>query len=208
MEKESRIHLYGRSIWRRHLLNYRDPMPMKKTKIHIPPVHFTKNGARACQWNDMFTVLSMHKVHKLNGKTYLSAHKGRGYEGKQLWSNWDAIPICALMDWGKSQKNLPWHLVSQLRGAKVFWKSRSHLNSVGTRRLTGSKIHSQDQQILLTIIQNRFTWCSNARDLGNPVLVDKMTPPALGQMCYCYTNIACYCLVWIATARVNLSQQK
>jgi len=46
----------------------------------------------------MFTVLFMHKVHKLNGTTYLSAHKGKGYDGKQLWSNWDAILICALMD--------------------------------------------------------------------------------------------------------------
>jgi len=42
MEKESERHLYGLSFWRRYWLNYKDRMLMKKkTKIHIPPVHFT-----------------------------------------------------------------------------------------------------------------------------------------------------------------------
>jgi len=54
--------------------------------------------------------------------THLSAHKGKGYQGKQLWSNYDAIQLCALKDWGKSQKKICQDTLCPSHGCKHFLK--------------------------------------------------------------------------------------
>jgi hypothetical protein len=113
MEKESKRHLYGLSFWRRHWLNYKDRVPMKTTKIHIPPVHFTKNGARAYQWNYMFTVLLMYTVHKLNGTSYsLECSQRERISRETDVVKLGCYPIMRLEGLRKITKNLPGHLVS------------------------------------------------------------------------------------------------
>jgi len=42
----------------------------------------------------------------------------------------------------------------EARGPLIFKKSRSHLNVLGTRRVTQSKFHTQDPKILGTTIKN------------------------------------------------------
>jgi hypothetical protein len=171
MEKESKWHLYGLSYWRRHWLNYKDHVPMKrKTKIHIPPVHFTKNGARAWQWNYIFTVLLTYTVHKLNGTSHsLECSKRERISRETVVVKLGCYPIMCLEGLRKITKKSARTLSVLLMGANIFWNSRSHLNTVGTRRVTGSKVHTEDIQVLRTIIQNVFTWRSNAHNLRNPV---------------------------------------
>jgi hypothetical protein len=44
-----------------------------------------------------------------------------------------------------------------MHSAKLFQKSRNHLKILGGRRLTRSKFHTEDSQILGTIIQDLVT---------------------------------------------------
>ena len=44
-----------------------------------------------------------------------------------------------------------------MQGAKLFQKSRSHLKILGARRVTRSEFHTEDSQILGTIIQDLVT---------------------------------------------------
>jgi hypothetical protein len=55
------------------------------------------------------------------------------------------------------------NLISSIRGAQVFQKSRSYFKIMGTIRVTFCKFHTEDPQVLGTTIQNlvtRMTWHS------------------------------------------------
>jgi len=44
--------------------------------------------------------------------------------------------------------------VAQTRDSQIFQKSRNHLKILGSKRVTGSKFHTQDPQILVATLQS------------------------------------------------------
>jgi hypothetical protein len=62
------------------------------------------------------------------------------------------------------------HIESIQQGSRIFPKFWHNLSILGARRVTGSKFHTQDQQILDTTIQNLVTQATSHLEYNKKII--------------------------------------